>query len=53
MIWIKMVDPRVMVLLDNQWALMMKSEGLVFVIMISAVDTGGYDMGAGGGSGLG
>lgn len=48
-----MVDPRVMVLLDNQWALMMKSEGLVFVIMISAVDTGGYDMGAGGGSGLG
>ena len=52
MILIKMVDPRVMVLLDHQWALMM-SEGLVFVIIISAVDTGDYDTGVGGGSGLG
>ena len=53
MILIKMVDPRVMVLLDHQWALMMKSEGLVFVIIISAVDTGDYDTGVGGGCGLG
>jgi hypothetical protein len=31
----------------------MKPEGLVLVIIISAVDIGDYDTGGGGGSGLG
>lgn len=32
---------------------MMKSEGLVLAIIISAVDIGDYDTGVGGGGGLG